>query len=450
MTDPSTDTGPSTGSTSNPAIELDLDFVRAQFPAFAHPDSAGWIHLENAGGSYVPSQVIDLLTHFYTATKVQPYGPAGPAKTAGEAMDRARQVLPATLNCGPDELHFGPSTSQNTYVLARALLDRPHGGAPPVVGEGDEIVVTNQDHEANIGSWRRMADHGVTVKEWSVDRETGLLDLASLAELLTERTRLLCMTHASNLAATINPVREAADLAHAVGALVVVDGVSWAPHASIDVEALDCDFYLYSTYKTYGPHIGLLYSRRDALARLANQGHFFKRDDPTGWLTPAGPDHAAIAASAGIADYYDALFDHHFGRGNASQVDGRNDGPLDASADAVTRVKAVFDLVADHEERLMAPVLDLLASKGVRLVGDPSPSRDVRAPTIAFASPRRPGSEVVQALAAEGIGAGAGDFYARRLVDAMDLADGVVRLSAVHYNTTDEIDRTVAALDRIL
>ena len=418
-------------------VELDVEFVRAQFPAFRHPDSADWIHLENAGGSYVPRQVIDLLHHFYVASKVQPYGPAGPARAAGEAMDRAREVLPATLNADPGEIHFGPSTSQNTYVLARALFEAPGSGW----GDGDEVIVTNQDHEANIGSWRRLADRGMTVKEWSVDRQTGLLDLGDLAGLLTERTRLVCLTHASNLAATINPVRAAADLAHEAGALVVVDGVSWAPHAAIDVADLDCDFYLYSTYKTYGPHLGLIYSRRSTLEALANQGHFFKRDEPTAWLTPAGPDHAAIAASAGIADYYDDLYRHHFG---GSQAGGTSD------LDRVGRVKAVFDLVADHEERLMAPVLDLLSTKDVRLIGDPRPSRAIRAPTIAFASTRRSPEAIVDALAAQGIGVGHGDFYARRLVDALDLPDGVVRVSMVHYNTVDEVDRTVEALDRLL
>lgn len=408
---------------------LDLDFVRAQFPAFSHPDSRDWVHFENAGGSYVPTQVIDILTTFYTASKVQPYGPAGPAKAAGDAMDRARALVPATFNAAEDEVHFGPSTSQNTYVLAQALR--------ALLADGDEIVVTNQDHEANIGAWRRLAETGITVTEWAVDSDTGLLDLDRLRAIVSERTRLVCVTHASNLAATINPVAEIAAIVHGVGGLLVVDGVAWAPHAAIDVTALDCDLYLYSTYKTYGPHQGLVYCRREVLDRLANQGHYFNADNPRARIVPAGPDHASIAACAGIVDYHDALYDHHFPTG-------------DAPAGSAARLGAVFDLIADQEEELMAPMLDFLTAKGVRIVGSASPSRAVRAPTIAFVSDRTEPPAIVEALAAAGIGIGDGHFYAKRLAEAIGLPGGVTRLSMVHYNTVAEVERAIEALDPLL
>lgn len=411
------------------AQPLDVAFVRSQFPAFAHPDLADWVHFENAGGSYVPTQVVDLLTHFYTATKVQPYGPAGPARAAGEAMDRGRRLVPATLNAAEADVHFGPSTSQNSYVLARALRW--------IMEDGDEVIVTNQDHEANIGSWRRLADTGLTVEEWSVNSDTGLLDVADLEARLTDRTRLVCVTHASNLAATINPIRRIADLVHERGALLVVDGVSWAPHAAIDVVDLDCDFYLYSTYKTYGPHQGLIYARRQVLDRLANQGHYFNADNPRARLTPAGPDHAAIAASAGMVDYYRALYDHHFDQAG-EQIS------------LVDRIAAVFGLVADHEEALMSPLMDFLLSKEVRIIGSTSASRAVRVPTIAFTSNRATPDEIVEGLAAAGIGAGRGTFYADRLAEAVGVTDGVVRLSLVHYNTVEEVERAIAQLDRLL
>ena len=200
---------------------LDLDFVRSQFPAFSHPDSTGWAHLENAGGSYVPSRVIDLLTHFYTATKVQPYVAPGPSAAGGAAMDRAYESLPATFNADRDEVHFGPSTSQNTYVLSREL----RAG----MVEGDEVIVTNQDHEANIGVWRRLAETGIVVREWAVDPDTGLLDVSDLESLVSDRSALVCVTHLSNVSATRNPIAQIADIVHATGALLVVDGVSHAP-----------------------------------------------------------------------------------------------------------------------------------------------------------------------------------------------------------------------------
>jgi cysteine desulfurase family protein (TIGR01976 family) len=421
------------------AVELDVAHVRAQFPALTDPDPTvghpdGWVHLENAGGSHLPRQVVDLQHRYLSGLRVQPYAPAGPARAAGQAMDRARELAPATFNAeadtpGAGDVHFGPSTSQNTHVLARAFR--------PLFRVGDEVVVTDQDHEANIGAWRRLADSGLTVRQWSVDPDTGLLDPADLDHLLGDRTRLVCVTHASNLAATVNPIRRVADAAHAVGALVVVDGVSWAPHAAIDVVDLDCDVYLYSTYKTYGPHQGLMWTRAGLAERLANQGHWFNAGNPTARLSPAGPDHASVAAVAGMIDYYTELDRHHF-------------GDPDPGLPLAGRIARVYDLVAAHEERLMAPLLDFLVGRGLRIVGSTSASRRDRAPTVAFDPGPVPGPVVVESLARAGIGVGHGDFYARRLCDAMGLPDGVVRISAVHYNTVSEIERAVDALDRVL
>lgn len=427
-----------------PGPELDLDWVRAQFPALAEPslESAGapaWIHLENAGGSHLPRQVTELYQRYLTRWRVQPYGVDGPPKAAGEAMDRARQQVAATFNAGSErgadagDVHIGPSTSQNTYVLAQAFRS--------LLEPGDEIVVTNQDHESNIGVWRRLADAGITIRQWSVEPERGLLDVADLEAILTERTRLVCVTHASNLAATVNPIARIAESAHRVGALVVVDGVSWAPHAAIDVADLDCDVYLYSAYKTYGPHQGLVWTRAGLAERLTNQGHWFNAAKTTARLTPAGPDHAAVAATGGMVDYYEDLHRHHF-------------GPTDQTPNSATtlpeRIAQVFELVAVHEERLLAPLLDFVSSRGLRLVGSASRSRNDRAPTVAFEPGSKPGHEVVEALAGAGIGIGYSDFYARRLVDAMGLGAGVVRISAVHYNTVAEIERTIDVLDQVL
>ena len=377
----------------------------------------------------MPSRVIDLLTHFYTATKVQPYVAPGPSAAGGAAMDRAYESLPATFNADRDEVHFGPSTSQNTYVLSRAL----RAG----MVEGDEVIVTNQDHEANIGVWRRLAETGIVVREWAVDPDTGLLDVSDLESLVSDRSALVCVTHLSNVSATRNPIAQIADIVHATGALLVVDGVSHAPHAAIDVRALDCDVYLYSTYKTYGPHIGLMYTKAELLDSIANQGHYFNEGDLTARLTPAGPNHAEIAASAGIVDYYQDVHRHHFG---------------ESDADLVTQIRSVFDLFGDHEESLMAPLLDLLGTKDVRVVGTSVADHEMRAPTIAFRSNRLSSAEIWEGLADQRIASAYGNFYARRLMDALGFPadDGVVRISMVHYNTHEEVQRAVDALDRIL
>lgn len=409
---------------------LDTDFIRSQFPAFAHPDTATWAHLENAGGSYVPHQVVDVLNDFFTSTKVQPYWDFAPSSKAGEAMDIAKARMPATFNALPHEVHFGPSTTQNTYVLAHALRAGMAADA--------EVIVTNQDHEANIGAWRRLSDSGITVHEWAVDPTTGLLGLEKLDELLTERTALVAVTHASNVAATINPVSDIASRVHAVGGLLCVDGVSYAPHAVPDVAELGCDIYLYSAYKTYGPHVGMMYVAAEAADAMANQGHFFNEGTATGRLVPAGPNHAEIAACAGIMAYYDAVHAHHFSGSPTNDV---------------ALVREVFDLFGAHETELMAPLAQFLTSReDVHLVGTPSGAHQDREPTFGFWSERVRSADVYAALIDAQVSCGHGHFYALRLIQALGLDpdDGVVRLSLVHYNTAAEIDRALEVLDRVL
>ena len=410
-------------------VSLDLEYVRSHFPAFAHPDSRQWAHLENAGGSYVPKQVISILQDFYTSSKVQPYWNFGPSAKAGEAMDKAVEVIPATFNASPDEVHFGPSTSQNTYVLANAL--RPDWDL------GDNIVVTNQDHEANIGAWRRLEETGIEVREWRVNPETGLLDIGDLTQLICSKTRLVAVTHASNLAATINPLSSIADLIHDVGGLLVADGVSFAPHAAIDVQELNCDIYLYSTYKTYGPHLGLMFTSENISQKVTNQGHFFNADKPTYRLTPAGPDHASVAACAGMVDYYEDIYRHHF------QSDSEN---------LRRRLEKVFQLFGEHEEQLMEPLINyILSREDFRLIGTDSTNRTERAPTVAFHSYTKSSEAIYNSLIDAKVSCGHGNFYAHRLTEAVGLnaQDGVVRLSMVHYNTMEEVDRAIDVLQSI-
>jgi cysteine desulfurase family protein (TIGR01976 family) len=409
--------------------KLDVDWVRTQFPAFSEPTAAGWAHFENAGGSYVPHQVSDILSHFFRATKVQPYVAAGPSQAGGVAMDRAYELIPATFNAERDQINFGPSTTQNTYVLSHAFRS--------VLTPGDEIIVTNQDHEANIGCWRRLESDDVVLKEWAVNPENGLLDVADLEQLISERTRLVCVTHASNVAAAVNPIRQIADLVHAAGGWLLVDGVAHAPHAAIDLVALGCDAYVYSSYKTFGPHLGMMFTTSEFNAAMANQGHYFNDSKPTSRLVPAGPNHAEVAASAGIVDYYQAVHDHHFDEHASSTA---------------AMIAEVFPLFAAHEESLVAPLLELLASKDVKVVGLAESGHAPRAPTIAFASNRIDSRDVWAGLGDQKIACAHGNFYARRLVEAMGLDpdDGVMRLSLVHYNTMEEVERAVQALDRLL
>ncbi len=404
---------------------LDNDFVRAQFPAFAEPTLAGQAFFENAGGSYTCAPVIARLERYYRQRKVQPYGPYEASRLAGEEMDEARQRLAAMMGVATDEVSFGPSTTQNTYVLAQAFRQwmRP----------GEAIVVTDQDHEANSGPWRRLADEGIEIREWKIDPGTGLLDPADLDALLDERVRLVCFPHCSNVVGAVNPVVEITALAHAAGAFVCVDGVSYAPHGLPEVGQLGPDIYLFSAYKTYGPHQGIMVIRQEVARMLPNQAHHFNADTLYKRFTPAGPDHAQVAACAGIADYIDTLATHH---GIAGDPAARNAG--------------VHEAMRTHETTLLQPLLDHLKDRNrVRLIG-PSDAT-ARAPTVALALDR-PGAEAAADLAQRGIMAGGGDFYAHRPLEAMgiDPAHGVLRLSFVHYTSGDEVERLMTALDDIL
>ncbi len=406
---------------------LDLKFVRDQFPAFSVPELKDKSFFENAGGSYACQQVIDRLTRFYRERKVQPYGPYGASAAGGAEMDEARSRLAEMMGVKVHAVSFGPSTTQNTYVLAQAF--RQH------LTPGEAIVVTDQDHEANSGPWRRLGEEGVEIREWKIDPATGHLDPARLSPLLADgKVRLVCFPHCSNVVAEINPVAEIVAMAHDAGAVTCVDGVSYAPHGLPNVAELGADIYLFSAYKVYGPHQGIMVIREDLGMRLPNQGHYFNGETLYKRFTPAGPDHAQVAASAGIADYFDAIHAHHFA----------------AEPDAARRAARVHDLMRAQEVAVCQPLLDYLAQRNdLRLIGPRDAQR--RAPTVAVALDRA-AEPVSAALAGHGINCWAGDFYAVRPLSAMgvDLSKGVLRLSMVHYTSAEDVARLIAALDKTL
>ena len=407
-------------------MALDIEFVRNQFPAFSEPALRGRAFFENAGGSYACGQVIDRLTRYYRERKVQPNYDFDASRLAGEEMDEARSRIAAMLGVDTDEVSFGPSTTQNTYVLAQAFGQW--------MKPGEAIIVTNQDHEANTGPWRRLADRGVEIREWKIDRDTGHLPIEGLKSLIDEKVKLVCFPHASNIVAEINPVAEIAALAHSAGAYVCVDGVSYAPHGFPNVGELGPDIYLFSAYKTYGPHQGVMVIRRAIGQKLPNQGHFFNAQTLYKRFTPAGPDHAQVAASAGMADYVDALYAHHF----------------KSEAPAGDRAAAVHNLMRAQEARLLKPVLDFLGSRNsVRLLG-PKVAEN-RAPTLAMVT-NEPGDDIARRLARCGIMCGGGDFYGVRCLEAqgVDPAHGALRISFVHYTSEQEIGKLLGALDAVL
>lgn len=409
---------------------FDVQFARSLFPAFSEGAASEWAFFENAGGSYVPASVIERLADYYRHSKVQPYGPAPMQIAAGEAMDAGRRALADLLGVAVERLTIGPSTTQNLNTLAQACA--------PLLAAGDEIIVSEQDHEANIGCWERLCQrqHAV-LRTWPVDAASGELDLADLDSLLSKRTRIVAVTHSSNIVGSINPLARIAERVHAAGALLVADGVSFAPHHWPDVDATGADVYCFSLYKTFATHLGAMVCKPEVLERIAPQCHWFNAARPWSRLDAAGPDHASIAALTGLAEYFDALYAHHFGE------------PDDKSL--AERAQAVADEARRHEAMQCAPLLDFLSRKRLRLLGrDHMGGREANLSLIPLAGTA---AALAEGLATRRIATRNGHFYAARLLKAVgveDLQDGVLRISFAHYNTAREVARLIEALDALL
>jgi cysteine desulfurase family protein (TIGR01976 family) len=421
------DKNPSPTAATAGATELDVAFCRGHFPAL----DGDWVFLENAGGTLVPQQVIARLDRFTSECQVQP-GEGYPASDQAAArIAEGQAALAALINAAPEEIVIGPSTTSNVYVLSHALK--------PLLSAGDEIVVTNQDHEANNGAWRRLEADGIVLREWRFNPETEDLELEDLLPLLNDKTRLVCFNHCSNIAAMFRDVKEIVRRVHEAGAWVCVDGVAAVPHRRVDVKALGVDFYLYSPYKVFGPHMGVLYGRPDLLARLVNQGHYFQDpNDHQRRLCPGGYNYELTAAAGGIAEYIDRVHAHHFPGAN-----------LDTQA----RLDRVFDLFAGHERKLARRIEDYLTSRpGLRLTARGAAGRRERVGVFAFTVEGRDSGEVAERFKAAKIGLHADDFYAARYIDALGLreAGGVVRASLVHYNDESDVDRLLDRLEGIL
>ncbi len=409
-------------------MKLDTSFVRSQFPAFAQSPVSDWAFFENAGGAYGCRPVVDRFHEFMTAYKVQPYGPSEMARRAGEAMDAGYATIADLLDTRVENLTIGPSTTINLYVLAHSLL--------PTIRPGDEIVVTNQDHEANIGCWRRLEEHGAVIREWRVD-DRGELRVEDLEALVGPKTRLVCFTLSSNIVSTLNPVSEIVAIAKQHDALTVGDAVSYAPHALPAVEKTGLDFFVFSTYKTFATHQGVMWGSSDALAQTSNQGHYFNADKPNARLNPAGPQHGEIAALAGLREYFEAVDAHHSGEKSGSLHD---------------RASRVMELVRQHEAELTARLLGgINAIPGLRTLGKGADQITGRSSVVAVTSDRIPPATLAAKLAERKIAAGSGHFYAKRLIEALGIAPerGVLRLSLVHYNTEEEVDRVLEALREV-
>ena len=410
-------------------IKLDVEYVRSQFPAFKDPLSKDWSFLENAGGSYVPINVIEKLSSFMTSTKVQPYAEYPMSKIAGENMDKATKLFADIIDAKENEILVGGSTSINLYVLSNALKK--------FINPGDEIIVTNQDHEANISPWRRLEDIGAKIIEWKFNKDNFELEISELKKIINNKTKILAVTHCSNIIGSINNLKEISEIAHNYGTIVIGDGVSYAPHGFPNVKELDVDFYTFSFYKTYGPHLALLYGKEDILKKLPNQNHQFLDGKYPYTINPGGPNHEELVSLIGIYEYFMNLYNHHFQNKNLTTLE---------------KINLINDIIAKHEEDIANPILEFLSkSNDFNLIGRSSVINKNRAPTISFTSNKISSKEVSNIFVKNKIATRNDNFYAWRCLEALGINnnDGVVRLSMVHYNNYKDTEKILSILKKI-
>ncbi|KAJ3329964.1 hypothetical protein HDU76_006761 [Blyttiomyces sp. JEL0837] len=404
-----------------------IEWARKQFPAIAKSD---FVYMDNAGGSAVLESVAKSIHEYMVTSNVQlgaSYRVSQESTRRVKLGNKAAQVFVNAEHL--DEIVMGASTTQLVENLARAM--------EPGLKDTDEIIISNTDHEANLGPFVRMAKRrGLKLKVWEMNKETHELDLSDLKALLTENTRLVAVTHCSNVLGSVNDIGAIAELVHTIpGAEICVDAVAYAPHRQVDVQALGVDFYVFSWYKVYGPHISILYTRRNAANRLGSLAHFFIHSNERPYsLQPGGVNYELTSSIPEILAYIADL-------GSESPEISQKQRLLTPSE--VTREQIVrgYEAIAKYETELARPLMEFLLSKPdiFNVVGRKWVGVD-RVPTISFS---------VKGMKSEDVVLRVDEFnIAHRLVcGSMGLTDdGIVRVSLVHYNTADEVSRLIAAL----
>ena len=408
---------------------LDVAWARAQFPALAqevngHPA----VFFDGPGGTQVPQRVIDAMRDYLVRSNANTHGAFATSQRSDEIITAAHAAMADLLGCDADEVVFGPNMTTLTFALSRAIGRelRPDG----------EVVVTRLDHDANVAPWVALEERGAVIHTVDINVEDCTLDMADLGRQITERTRLVAVGYASNAVGTINDVAEVVRLAHAVGAMVFIDAVHYAPHGAIDVRALDCDFLACSPYKFFGPHTGALYGKREHLTRLRPYKVRPASDQIPGRWETGTQNHEGLAGVTAAIDYLADL--------------GRRAAAVSTRRAALI---AAYETIRPYERALATRLIaGLLEIPGLAFYGVRAPlGFDRRVPTVAIRISGKTPRELAEFLAARGIFTWDGNYYALNLTERLGVesSGGMLRIGLVHYNTAEEVERLLAALNNL-
>lgn len=407
--------------------ELDINFVRNEYPSLRDD----YVYFDNAGGSQTLRRVMDKITEYYMTSDVQLGGIYSVSTKARERVNHGTAQIAQFLNTS--KAHEAVVGSSSTALIRLFSI---------VIGKtlqaGDEIIITNADHESNVSPWKSLKEKGVIIKTWEFNKETLMLELEDLKALMTPQTKLVAFCQVSNIFGTLHPVKAIADYVHSQGAQVFVDGVAAAPHRLPDVQAMDADFYVCSIYKIFGPHMAVLYGKEELLLKLPGINHeFISEDDLPYKFQPGGPNYELTYGLSGIVEYLQAVAQHH---------------GMDANRPVREQMQYAYDLFDLHEECLTERLLAFLNGKSkVRIIGKNIADRNQRVCTVAFVVEGVHASVIDQQVTAQNIGIKTGDFYAGGITKALNLdaQGGVIRVSMAHYNTFEELDRLIAVMDKL-
>ena len=409
---------------------LDLTRVRAQFPSLSQTvNGQPAVFLDGPGGTQVPQRVIEAISDYLKNSNANTCGAYATSRRTDAVIANARAAMADFFGCEKDEVVFGPNMTTLTFAVSRSIGRE--------LGPGDEILLTHLDHDANVSPWRTLEERGVTIRFAEINEDDCTLNLADLAQKISSRTRVVAVGYASNAVGTINEVKEIVRLAHQKGALAYIDAVHYAPHGPIDVRALDCDFLVCSSYKFFGPHMGILYGKREHLQRLqpykvrANTNAVPNRWE---WGTL---NHECIAGITACVDYLADL--------------GRMVDPAASTRRAA--LLAAYGAIQQHE-RALAEILirGLMTIPGLKFYGIRDVGKlDRRCPTVAVRIAGHTPLELATKLGERGFFTWDGNYYALNLTERLDVEKdgGFLRIGLAHYNTAEEVQRFLSALREI-